>query len=426
MNKVLLLFLIASVVILCEAVSAQSNLTIYGTLRDENGQETEGTVILYEEGTANIVTSNQTTNGYYNLSVVPGTYDIMYVIDDFFVPNFSVKVSSIEIESDLEDIITCITGREDENKVIINISKGQIVEINSSQMPKNVSIDGIGIGEVQTKANLTKGTWYYDSFSDKLYIRTESTASATAPILKVDFDDTPVGSYSSAELSQDWGPGLGWSQGIDRCAIVDGADTYSGNSLRMFIPSGTNWNNGGAVQFKVDLGDSYDELYLSYWIKFESGFDFDRGGKLPGLIGGEGNTGGDKPNGYDGWSGRGYWHQDGKAVIYVYHPDQPSDYGEQMFWDDGVGGQRYFQPGEWHQVEHRIVMNTPGQSNGLVQCWFDGELSLDRRNMRFRYVDDFAIDTFFFSTFFGGSWTSTKDEYIYFDDFVISTEPITH
>ena len=46
---------------------------------------------------------------------------------------------------------------------------------------------------------------------------------------------------------------------------------------------------------------------------------------------------------------------------------------------------------------------------------------------RFRDIDTFAIDGFWLATFFGGgddTWNATKDEYLYFDDFVISTERI--
>ena len=121
------------------------------------------------------------------------------------------------------------------------------------------------------------------------------------------------------------------------------------------------------------------------------------------------------------------WRADGEAIQYVYHPDQPGTYGDNLPWD--IGGQRSFPPGEWVHVEHRFVMNTPGQSDGLVQGWYNGELAVERQNMRFRDVDTFAVDVFYFSTFFGGSgseWAPTKDEYVYFDHFIVATAPIAH
>jgi len=71
-------------------------------------------------------------------------------------------------------------------------------------------------------------------------------------------------------------------------------------------------------------------------------------------------------------------------------------------------------------------MNDPSETNGIIEGWFDGEKALDVRDISFRYTDSFAIDKFQFSTFFGGQGDSRaqKDEYAYFDDFIISTEPV--
>jgi hypothetical protein len=218
--------------------------------------------------------------------------------------------------------------------------------------------------------------------------------------------------------------GIKWetlSQG--RVDIIDGDEAFSGKSLRVFYPQGAVGPGDGGAQWWIDLPQSYDELRVSYRLKFGAGFDFVRGGKIPGLGGGQNNTGSGVPSGSDGWSGRMMWREDGQAVQYIYHPDQPGTYGENLYWN--IGGQRSFSPGTWVQVEHRFVINTPGENDGVVQAWWDGQLALERTDMRFRDVDSFAIDVFYFSTFFGGSgadWAPTKDEYLYFDDFVIWVE----
>ena len=46
--------------------------------------------------------------------------------------------------------------------------------------------------------------------------------------------------------------------------------------------------------------------------------------------------------------------------------DQPGTYGEDMPWE------RLFVPGEWHQVEHRIAMDTPGEHESAA-VWACGE-----------------------------------------------------
>ena len=58
-----------------------------------------------------------------------------------------------------------------------------------------------------------------------------------------------------------------------------------------------------------------------------------------------------------------------------------------------------------------------------MQAWLDGTQVLDVNNIRFRDAETFAIDGFYFSTFFGGSgdqWNTSKDEVAFFDDFRIS------
>jgi hypothetical protein len=218
-------------------------------------------------------------------------------------------------------------------------------------------------------------------------------------------------------------PSTGVREG--RASIVDGGDAREGRSLRILYPRGGVSSQPSGAQWKMSVGARYDDLYCGYDVRFAPDFDFVKGGKLPGLAGGRANSGGEKPTGRDGWSARMMWRTGGAVVQYVYHPDQPTEYGEDFDWN--LGGQRVFRPGTWHRVEHRIVMNRPGQRDGVVQGWFDGALALDRRNVRFRDVETFAIDLFYFSTFFGGSdptWAPAKDERIDFDLFVVATSRI--
>jgi hypothetical protein len=239
----------------------------------------------------------------------------------------------------------------------------------------------------------------------------------------IDFQDSPLGNYTKARIEADW-QGTQWANPSDRVTIED----EDGNRFaRVQYPRGGVGPGEGGAQWRVNFQSfrerTYDELYVSYRIRFRPDFDFVLGGKLPGLLGGEGNTGGNTPDGHDGWSGRMMWRRAGAAVQYLYHPDQPGRYGEDLEWD------RVFPTGQWVTVEHRFVINTPGQRDGIVQAWYNGVLALDRQNIRFRDTLDFAVDGFYFSTFFGGSgdeWAPSRDEYIDFDDFVFSDRPITH
>ncbi len=252
---------------------------------------------------------------------------------------------------------------------------------------------------------------------------TTTTKAPSGPsLLSVNFSNNGTGGYSESDVRNDFGA-IEWARTSRASIRDDGGNKY----LRVEYPAGSVGPDEGGAGFTADFNRSigaHDELYISYKVRFGSGFDWKLGGKLPGLAGGSVNSGGDKPSGWDGWSARMMWRQGGDATQYVYHPNQPNSYGEGMYWNGAS-----FSVGSWTTVETRIKLNTPGESNGLIQGWMNGQLVFERYNMRFRDTDDLQIDKLSFSTFFGGSdssWAASRDEHIDFDDFVVSQFPITH
>jgi hypothetical protein len=187
-----------------------------------------------------------------------------------------------------------------------------------------------------------------------------------------------------------------------------------------------------ATIFKVPFGangagiGTRTDLYMRYLVKFMPGFNFAKSGKLPGLAGGTSNTGGDPPNGYDGWSGRLDWTSGGGVISYLYVPGI-AEYGLELPWQ--VGSQtKLLVPGQWESLELRYVMNTPGAANGIAQGWINNQLALDRANINFRSTPNLAIDNLMFSTFFGGAtadYASPINQYADFDDFALGTQYIT-
>ncbi|MEE9339640.1 MAG: hypothetical protein V3U87_16320 [Methylococcaceae bacterium] len=246
-------------------------------------------------------------------------------------------------------------------------------------------------------------------------------------IFHLNFSKSPLGNYTHSDIKRDW-PGVRWSEAFDRVKVVEESDN---RFIRVKYPKGGVGPENGGAQWKIDFsnafGTTYDELYISYKVRFAKGFNPVKGGKLPGMWGGTGNGGGKKSTGYDGWSARMMWRARTVALFYVYHADMKNTWGDDSVW--GKDETILFPANEWVQVEQRIVMNSPGDKNGILQGWYNGVLELDKRNMRYRHVNSFAIDGFYFSTFFGGEgsqWAPTRNETIDFDDFIFSTKPITH
>jgi len=245
-----------------------------------------------------------------------------------------------------------------------------------------------------------------------------------------DFDSNAVDYYTEENLRREWGvDSLNIQNGVveGRTTIVADSNRERGRVLRVLYPKNTFGPAENGAQWLKKFSKRYEELYVSYWVKFPLGFQFVRGGKLPGLTGGLANTGGLKPNGVDGWSARVIWQPDGAIRQYVYHVDQSDPrYGDGRPWN--INGQNcLFVPGVWHHLETYVRMNHPDRNDGRIVCWFDGQPAMDENNFRFRTDGGLSIDALYFSTFFGGgdsSWSSLRREGVLFDDIVVSRVPI--
>ncbi|MCF6194507.1 MAG: polysaccharide lyase [Kangiellaceae bacterium] len=234
-------------------------------------------------------------------------------------------------------------------------------------------------------------------------------------IFKFDVKNREAGLYSDQQLLED----IGTIQGIrtkGRASIV--IDKMRGNVLRAFYPEGGIGPEQTGIQFVKPLPPA-DEYYLDYYMKFEQGFDFVKGGKLPGLTsGGSLYTGGRHPNDGQGWSTRYMWIEDGEIIIYFYHVDM------QHKWGDTVKMNVKFKRGQWYRITQRIKLNSNRDFNGVMQAWVDGNKVLDHSDVRYRFAPLGNIDTFYFSSFHGGNtlaWAPSADSSILFDQFIVSS-----
>jgi len=244
-------------------------------------------------------------------------------------------------------------------------------------------------------------------------------------LMNAHFTAAELGAYARDEVAADFGAAPAWDDGLGegRATIEAEADN---RFLRVTFPADVFGPANGGVQFIVTLAESHEELFFAYRVRFQAGFGFNRGGKLPGLVGGTSPTGCQPEE--TGFSARNMWRMGGAIVQYVYWPDQPNTCGDDLDYE-ADGEPLSFTPGTWQTVEHRIKMNTPGQSDGVMQAWIDGQLYLDDSARQWRKVESFAIDALYFSTFFGGStqdWASPMQQSVDFDDLIVSSVPIAH
>ncbi len=385
--------------------------------------------VLAAAGCSNSETlGNDVTADQASSSATPPTEDTQQVQpqvgDDRLVVTAGAETSTQadDVETTAQDGGDVITDSSTANTTATTDSPSSTVTspTSSSTPTSSSAADGSTAPSPSSPKSTTQLATTSTAIRSSITKPAPTTKPRTGAFLSVDFQQSPIGTYTDARIRADW-DNIRYTKASSRAEITqDGQNRF----VRVKYPKGQVGNDGGGATWEIKLeSNSSDELYASYRLRFVGDFDPVLGGKLPGLAGGARNTGGNKPNGSDGWSARIMWRPDNAAVQYLYHPDQPSKWGEDLQWG------RRFPKNQWITVETRIKMNTPGDKDGVVQSWLNGQRILNRTNIRFRDVDSFSIDSFMFSTFFGGSgseWAPTKDEYIDFDDFVISNSPISH
>ena len=241
------------------------------------------------------------------------------------------------------------------------------------------------------------------------------------------FEDDYCGPYTTNNIQSDFNnPKFLWGY-LDRVKYYLGfignnleIIKDSSNCLRIKIPQNT-FGPVPGLQWATSLNGSYKEVTLTYDFKFDKNFDFVKGGKLPGLAGGKANTGGKKPNGYDGWSARMMFWENGKICCWLYHVNQPNKFGDSLFLkEDG----KYFtlKTDKWYELKTYLKINHIDSSNGILECYLDNNLLMRKDNLVFTKTNNLKIDQFIFSIFLGGdnpSYKSFKDEYIYIDNIKI-------
>ncbi|TFK33788.1 hypothetical protein BDQ12DRAFT_707183 [Crucibulum laeve] len=202
------------------------------------------------------------------------------------------------------------------------------------------------------------------------------------------------------------------------------------------IPGGFSFYVGGPTAFSEGLKTA-TEVVMSYRMMLQEGWQWVKGGKLPGVFGGIGDlaygcSGGRQESRCQCFDLRPMWRGGGDGELYTYLPlsesnknrllavpprtIENSDYGFSVgrgsfCWDIAAG--------RWVSVAFRVKLNDIGFQNGEVQLWIDGVSAMNIDGLELRYSKDSTLKGFHFQTFFGGStaeWASPKEQKAWFAD----------
>jgi hypothetical protein len=237
------------------------------------------------------------------------------------------------------------------------------------------------------------------------------------------FENNTLGNYLSKEWDLDW-LSPSWVNRLSELDIVsDESDILNPTkSMRIFFPANSLGPEQGGTNWATIVPEKYEEAYFSYDIKFMPGFEFQAGGKIPGISGGS-IPSTNKPTGYDGFGAFIMFKAD-RPMFYIYYPDSPQDqYGLGIEWGkkyasnefspsqikvEYTSGPVYFSTGVWHNLTYRVVLNsvnTNGSVNydGILEAYFDGKLVTQISRLLFRHTTTLRIDKISMMLFFGGA-----------------------
>lgn len=162
-------------------------------------------------------------------------------------------------------------------------------------------------------------------------------------------------------------------------------------------------------------------MHYRFYTMFESSYEFGGGVKGPGISakasgGKPGGKAGIKPQGDDRYSARVCFNKRGEPYVYYYHMDM-GQWGSNA--NQNVGTPIAMKPGQWYCIEMMLKPNAPGIKDGELKLWINGDLKMHKPEIRWRTVSSLKLNWINHSAYFGGNWTSPKDQ-IRFEDNIVA------
>lgn len=247
----------------------------------------------------------------------------------------------------------------------------------------------------------------------KNYLNDEGIASDPQVIFADDFE-----SYSSVNGLTANGR---WNEAYHlqnlRFATEAGNFYHGTKSLEFKVPQTNNEVSNTTIKY---INPTEDIVFIRFYAKFDNSFNVVGSSHNGSTISssyweGPGSGPGIPADGYNKFLVSGEFWRDasgpqnpGSLNAYVYHPEQRDIWGDHFFptgrvipfdYLPGNFGPYFisrpeFVPelGRWYAYEIMVKANTPGERDGRIAFWVDGELAADFLNIRLRDTTDLRID----------------------------------
>src|SRR5262245_49383132 len=187
-----------------------------------------------------------------------------------------------------------------------------------------------------------------------------------------------------------------------------------GKSLELTVPQTSNEVSNTLAKV---VSPGREALFLRYYAKYDADFDVIGSSHNGSTMSGKYCCPGVRADGfnkflvsYEAWRESSATPNPGRLNAYVYHPDQRDIWGDHFFPTGTVlpfsstpfnFGPEFVsradvtpQLGRWYCYEMMVKTNTPGQRDGRIAFWLDGQLIADFQNLRLRETTALNIDRF--------------------------------
>jgi len=217
--------------------------------------------------------------------------------------------------------------------------------------------------------------------------------------------------------------------------VLDAKLAHSGQgALRMDVPDRGGDAAGAGVSYWFHPG--HDVVYFRRYIKFPEDYDQGNlhhvGGSLYAVAGSDkwGGMGkaGIKPEGddrfgasFEPWRDWGRNEPPGAMMLYTYWMDMKRD-KDGSYWGNNLTPPRerrvLLKRGVWHCLEQMIRANTPGEADGEMAAWIDGELYIHLKGFRWRSSPEVRLKRIGLGLYVH---QSRKANTVWYDDVALST-----
>jgi hypothetical protein len=267
-------------------------------------------------------------------------------------------------------------------------------------------------------------------------------------LFKQTFEKNTVGKYLRKEWAENWNlpvnyfsdPRPAYWDSYDQFKIVE--EDNNKFFRREVKPGEIGTGEKEGCTWNVPVGP-VDELYFSFKVRFPESM-FTQGkhieGKLHGLYKPSNSVAGQRPLPNTGFYTLMMFRNtpDFKRLsinLYIYYQDMQHNACAKSYplafcpEEDRIyyGNYRpvnfYFDPDRWYTITQRCVMNDPGEANGIIEIFIDGDLIASYNHYRFRDTDAVKIEYLSVSNFFGGGPPTAPAFHTHFDfdDFIAFT-----